>query len=31
MGIDSERLFNIEAGTADGIAAGHPASYGGEA
>ena len=31
MGIDSERLYNIEAGTADWIAAGHPASYGGEA
>ena len=31
LGVDSERLYNIEAGTADWIAAGHPASYGNEA
>ena len=31
MGFDSERLYNIEAGTADWIAAGHPASYGSQA
>ena len=30
MGIDSERLFNIEEGTAAWIEKGHPTSYGAE-
>ena len=30
MGLNSDRLYNIEAGTADWIAAGHPTSIGGE-
>ena len=30
MGVDSERLFNIEAGTAAWIEKGHPTSYGAE-
>lgn len=31
MGIESDRLLNIEAGTGDWIAAGHPTSVGDEA
>ena len=31
MGVEAERLYNIEAGTGDWIAAGHPASVGDEA
>lgn len=30
MGINSDRLYNIESGTADWIAAGHPTSIGSE-